>query len=144
MVLLRLSPLIPFNALNYIAGVTSILFRAYVWAMFAILPGTILYVFLGASAGSLVDSKEKGSNNFTVTIITIVCGIVFGVLAIGLTSKYARAELNRLIAIQEQEEEDGEQNVSSGDDDLEVGKEKESVSDNASIGDSYQNKMSSS
>lgn len=32
MVLLRLSPIIPFNALNYCAGTTAITFSAYVWA----------------------------------------------------------------------------------------------------------------
>jgi len=61
MALLRLSPIIPFNVLNYVAGVTAIGFWQYVWAMFAILPGTVLYVFLGASAGSLADSANGGT-----------------------------------------------------------------------------------
>jgi len=52
MVLLRLSPIIPFNVLNYVSGITAIKFIHYCVACFAMLPGTILYVFLGASAGS--------------------------------------------------------------------------------------------
>ena len=95
MALLRLSPIIPFNVLNYIAGVTAIGFWQYVWAMFAVLPGTILYVFLGASAGSLADSANSGDNSF-VTIIVVVVGIVFGVLAVALTSYYARQELRKV------------------------------------------------
>ena len=95
MALLRLSPIIPFNVLNYIAGVTAIGFWQYIWAMFAILPGTVLYVFLGASAGSLADSANSGDDS-TVTIVVVVVGVVFGVLAVALTSYYARQELNKV------------------------------------------------
>merc|ERR1712183_916884 len=85
MLLLRLSPLIPFNVLNYIAGVTSISFLNYVFAFVGIIPGTILYVFLGASAGSLTDSVSSGTNP-TVTIIVIIVSLIFGFGAVGLTS----------------------------------------------------------
>ena len=100
MALLRLSPIIPFNAINYIAGVTALSFWSYVWAMLAILPGTILYVFLGASAGSLADSASSG-DNATVTIIVVVVGVIFGVIAVGLTSYYAKKELNKVVAKRE-------------------------------------------
>jgi len=97
MTLLRLSPIIPFNAINYIAGVTAISFRDYFWALFGILPGTILFVFLGASAGSLADSANSG-DNITVTIVVVVVGIVFGVIAIAATSYYAKKELQKVAA----------------------------------------------
>lgn len=105
MALLRLSPIIPFNAINYIAGVTAISFWAYFWALFAILPGTVLYVFLGASAGSLADSANSG-DDVTITIIVVVVGIVFGFLAIAMTSYYAKKELNK-VAAKRQAELDG-------------------------------------
>merc|ERR1712232_416881 len=110
MTLHRLSPIIPFNAINYIAGVTAISARDYVLAMFAILPGSILYVFLGASAGSLADSANSGSN-LTVTIIVIVVGIVFGIASIVATSYYAKKELNRIVAARQTaiDEEKGRQ-----------------------------------
>lgn len=111
---LRLSPIIPFVALNYIAGVTAIGFWEYVWALFAILPGTILYVFLGASAGSLTDSANSGDNT-TVTIIVIVVGVVFGILAVGLTSYYAKQELNKITRggeeLEDAQSKDGETEV---------------------------------
>jgi len=105
MALLRLSPVIPFNALNYIGGVTSISFRDNALALFFILPGTILYVFLGSSAGSLSDSEEM--QDPTVTIITIVFGIVFGFLGVGATTYYAKKELNRVLEKREAEASDG-------------------------------------
>merc|ERR1711865_1280916 len=80
-ILLRLSPIIPFSLLNYAAGITSVSLRDYVLALFAILPGTVLYVFLGASAGSLTESATSG-NNATLAICITVVGAVFGILAI--------------------------------------------------------------
>jgi uncharacterized membrane protein YdjX (TVP38/TMEM64 family) len=56
--LLRLSPIVPFNIINYIGGVTAISFKDYTLALFGIIPGTILYCFIGASAGSLLESQD--------------------------------------------------------------------------------------
>jgi len=114
MVLLRLSPIIPFNVLNYVSGITAINFFHYCIACVAMLPGTILYVFLGASAGSLseIGGNEDDNNDDlmddedieklekedkTVTIVVIVVGVIFGVLAIAVTSYYAKQELNKVI-----------------------------------------------
>jgi uncharacterized membrane protein YdjX (TVP38/TMEM64 family) len=91
MCLLRLSPITPFVFLNYIAGVTTVKLSSYMLSIFCILPGTIMYVFLGASAGSLTDK----SGNTTITIIVVTLGVVFGGLAIYLTSHYSRKELNK-------------------------------------------------
>ena len=104
--LLRLSPLVPFNVINYIAGVTSVSFRDYVISLVAILPGTILFVFLGASAGSLTESATSGGDNATVTIIVAVVGAVFGILAIVTTTRYAKRELQRVTEERRQLEEE--------------------------------------
>jgi uncharacterized membrane protein YdjX (TVP38/TMEM64 family) len=45
---LRFVPLIPYNALNLLAGASPITFHDYFWAtMIGMIPGTILYAFLG-------------------------------------------------------------------------------------------------
>ena len=45
---LRLVPLIPYNALNLLAGASPITFRDYFWASaIGMVPGTILFAFLG-------------------------------------------------------------------------------------------------
>lgn len=110
--LLRLSPIVPFNVINYVAGVTSVTFRDYVISLFAILPGTILYVFLGASAGSLTESAASGDNS-TVSITVAVVGSLFGILSIVMTTRYAKSELNRVTeerrqANDDKDEESGE------------------------------------
>ncbi len=60
--LLRLSPIIPFNVLNYMAGATAITFKDYSLSLIGLLPGTILYVFVGASAGSSMEHGDEGGN----------------------------------------------------------------------------------
>lgn len=126
MALLRLSPIIPFNAINYIAGVTAISFKDYVLTMLAILPGTVLYIFLGASAGSLADSASSG-DNITVIIIVVVVGIVFGIAAIAATSYYAKKKLNRVLAARETSVEEGEE--CQPNDDTMVGNGEEKAAD---------------
>ncbi len=47
---LRLIPLFPFNALNFLLGVTSISFKKYMWGSFiGMIPGTFLFVYFGES-----------------------------------------------------------------------------------------------
>ena len=59
--LLRLSPLIPFNVSNYFYGVTSIGFWPYLLTSCAgMLPGTLLYVYLGAIGQAGLEGGKKG------------------------------------------------------------------------------------
>jgi uncharacterized membrane protein YdjX (TVP38/TMEM64 family) len=51
--LLRLSPVFPFNLLNYGLGLTRVRFVDYLVACLGMLPGTFLYVYYGKVAGSL-------------------------------------------------------------------------------------------
>ena len=59
--LLRLSPVVPFNLLNYAFGVTRVRLRDYVLASWAgMLPGMVLYVYLGSVAGDLAVGGGGG------------------------------------------------------------------------------------
>jgi len=52
--LTRLSPVFPFNLLNYAYGLTTVRLRDYILASWiGMLPGTIMYVYLGSLAKSL-------------------------------------------------------------------------------------------
>jgi uncharacterized membrane protein YdjX (TVP38/TMEM64 family) len=52
-VLLRLSPVFPFNLLNYGLGLTQIRLLDFLIAMIGVLPGTILYVYSGKLVGDV-------------------------------------------------------------------------------------------
>ncbi len=59
--LLRLSPLIPFNISNYFYGITAIEFWPYVLASWiGMLPGTVLYVYLGTFGKATVEAAAGG------------------------------------------------------------------------------------
>ena len=99
MVLLRLSPLIPYNALDYMSGITAISLRDYAVALVALLPGSFMLSFIGASASSLADSTSAASGSeasIAVKILTIVSGLVFGGGGILAVSYYSNNELNRV------------------------------------------------
>ncbi|OAB57126.1 hypothetical protein AY600_07585 [Phormidium willei BDU 130791] len=51
--LTRLSPIFPFNLLNYAYGVTNVSLKDYVLGSLGMIPGTIMYVYIGSLAGSL-------------------------------------------------------------------------------------------
>ena len=70
---LRLVPLFPFNALNFLLGVTPIPLRVYVIGSFVgMLPGTFLFVYLG---GSL---KMLSPLNIVLSILGIIALTVIG------------------------------------------------------------------
>jgi uncharacterized membrane protein YdjX (TVP38/TMEM64 family) len=59
--LLRLSPLFPFNLLNYALGLTQVRFRDYLVASVGMLPGTLLYVYYGKVAGDVARLAGGGA-----------------------------------------------------------------------------------
>ena len=61
-ILVRLSPLIPFNVLNYALGLTRVRTRDYaLGSLIGMLPVTFLYVYAGALAGDLALASRGGA-----------------------------------------------------------------------------------
>lgn len=109
MILLRLSPLIYVSPyLNYGAGGMAVSFWAFTLSLLAIIPATIMFVFLGASAGSLADSSDGNSKT---TKIVLIIGIIFSVFGVVLTTYYARQELRKVTtAAQDATNDDSDRN----------------------------------
>ncbi|MDB9527014.1 TVP38/TMEM64 family protein [Oscillatoria sp. CS-180] len=72
--LIRLSPVFPFNLLNYALGLTNISLKDYILGTTGIIPGTIMYVYLGSLAGNLatLGAGETPSNPTITWIIRIL------------------------------------------------------------------------
>lgn len=85
----RLMPLFPFNAQNYVYGLTDVAFKSYVFiSWICMLPATIAYVFL---AGAIIG----GHGNVTTTISYI--GIGLGLLiALSLAGKLIGQRQNNI------------------------------------------------
>ena len=58
--LTRLSPVFPFNLLNYAFGVTGVTLKDYALASVGMFPATVMYVYIGSLAG---DIARIGSEN---------------------------------------------------------------------------------
>ncbi len=75
--LLRLSPVFPFNLLNYALGLTNVRFIDYLLGCFAMIPGTILYVYYGTAAGSLAEvASGKAGGQGAAKWISLGLGIL--------------------------------------------------------------------
>jgi uncharacterized membrane protein YdjX (TVP38/TMEM64 family) len=79
--LLRLSPVFPFNLLNYGLGLTKVHFRDYLMASVGMLPGTVLYVYYGKLAGDVATlaggaAVERGSGYYVILFLGLAATIV--------------------------------------------------------------------
>jgi uncharacterized membrane protein YdjX (TVP38/TMEM64 family) len=74
----------------------------YTWTLVAIIPGTAAYVFFGATAGSLADSKNRGGAE-TWELIIMVVGLSLGIVGISVMTHYAKKELRRIAHEREME-----------------------------------------
>ncbi len=96
--LTRLSPIFPFNLLNYAYGLTKVTLKDYVIGTFGILPGTIMYVYVGSLAKNLAtlasESVETPSGiqwTIRILIFLTVVGVTFYI------TKIARKALNQKV-----------------------------------------------
>nr|WP_313887117.1 TVP38/TMEM64 family protein [Nodosilinea sp. FACHB-141] len=98
--LLRLSPGFPFNLLNYSLGISQISLKDYVVGTVGILPGTIMYVYLGSLVGNLATLGADSSQPpvaATVQWILRIVGLVATVAVTLYVTRIARRALNEAI-----------------------------------------------
>ena len=94
MVLLsRLSPVFPFTWLNYLLGMTTVRTAAYVLAnLFGMLPGTVLYVYLGATARDALAGGASGSTTLWQQALK-VAGLLATIVIVVSITRLARQAL---------------------------------------------------
>lgn len=92
--LTRLSPVLPFVLLNYGYGLTTISFREYLWSScVGMVPGTLLYVWLGAAAGDVVRAGAGGRARTPAEWAFFVVGLLATLGAVTLVGRAARRAL---------------------------------------------------
>ncbi|MDR9403558.1 MAG: TVP38/TMEM64 family protein [Halothece sp. Uz-M2-17] len=96
--LTRLSPIFPFNLLNYAYGLTKVTLRDYVIGTLGILPGTIMYVYVGSLAKNLATLASE--NVETPSGVQWAIRILIFITIVGVTfyiTKIARKALNQKV-----------------------------------------------
>jgi uncharacterized membrane protein YdjX (TVP38/TMEM64 family) len=97
--LLRLSPLFPFSLLNYALGLTRVRLRDYVaGSALGMLPGTVLYVYLGSIVTSASElAAGRGEAAGASRSLLYWGGLAATVGATWLVTRVARRALSRAI-----------------------------------------------
>ena len=99
--LLRLSPVFPFNLLNYALGLTRVTLRDFVLASWiGMLPGTFLYVYLGSlatSAAELAGGQRPDSGAAGQALF--FGGLLATVSVTWMITRTARRELRRTLPV---------------------------------------------
>ena len=98
--LTRLSPIFPFNLLNYAFGVTRVPIGQYVLASWiGMMPGTVMYVYLGSLAGNIATLGSGSGAHARTPAQWVLYGV--GLLATVAVTVYvtrvARRALNERI-----------------------------------------------
>jgi uncharacterized membrane protein YdjX (TVP38/TMEM64 family) len=89
--LLRMSPVIPFSLLNYALSLTRISFGTYVLASFiGMLPGTALYVYLGSLAPAAASLTASTSQGGPAQRLLYVVGLTATIAAAVVSTRIAR------------------------------------------------------
>lgn len=100
--ILRLTPLTPYNVMNYFMGITSISMVDYVAGNFGILPDCVMMSFVGSFLSSIsqignVSDGLSDSQRRTMLIFTI-CGTVAAVLLFVWMTVMAKREFYKMSA----------------------------------------------
>ena len=100
MTLLRLCPIIPFNALNHVGGITQISLEEYTFALIGIIPTIVLWVLVGATTDHIRRTEADDTGEYVFYIALMVGGVLFAVIGLFLLYRYAREELHKEIKAQ--------------------------------------------
>jgi uncharacterized membrane protein YdjX (TVP38/TMEM64 family) len=99
--LTRLSPLFPFNLLNFMFGITKVTFWDYMLASWiGMLPGAVLYVYIGTAAHSIAAIAAGRNETTTAEKVIFGIGLAATALVMALLARLARKSLASTIPIE--------------------------------------------
>jgi uncharacterized membrane protein YdjX (TVP38/TMEM64 family) len=95
--LTRLSPIFPFNLLNYAFGVTGVSIKDYIIGSIGMIPGTMMFVYIGSLAGSVaLIGTETAPTNPTLQWTIRIVGFVATIAVTIYITRIAKQALSQL------------------------------------------------
>ena len=92
--LTRLSPIFPFSLLNYAFGLTGVSLKQYFFASWlGMIPGTVMYVYIGSLAGDLATLGTGERTRTTGEWVLYGAGLVATVVVTVFVTRLARRAL---------------------------------------------------
>jgi uncharacterized membrane protein YdjX (TVP38/TMEM64 family) len=93
--LIRLSPIFPFNLINYAFGLTKVRFKDYLLASWiGMMPGTVMYVYLGSVAGDLTSLGAKHASKTPAEWVIYGVGLLATIAVSVYVTRIARKALS--------------------------------------------------
>lgn len=97
--LTRLSPVFPFNLLNYAFGLTKVSLKHYFFATWlGMIPGTVMYVYIGSMAGDLASLGGTGRTRTTGEWVLYGIGLLATLIVTVFVTRLARKSLSARIS----------------------------------------------
>jgi uncharacterized membrane protein YdjX (TVP38/TMEM64 family) len=96
--LTRLSPIFPFNLLNYAFGLTGVSIQDYIIGSLGMIPGTLMYVYIGSLAGNLalIGTNNLQPTNSSLQWTIRIVGFIATVAVTVYVTRIAKQALNDL------------------------------------------------
>ncbi|MGL5875895.1 MAG: TVP38/TMEM64 family protein [Xenococcaceae cyanobacterium] len=97
-ILTRLSPIFPFIFLNYAFGITGVSLKDYFFGSIGMIPGTIMYVYIGSLAGNIAAiGTESQPTNPTIQWAIRIVGFIATVAVTVYVTRVARKALQEIV-----------------------------------------------
>ena len=96
--LTRLSPVFPFTLLNYAFGVTGVSLKDYILGFVGMIPGTIMYVYLGSLTGNLAIGTEGQPSSPALEWTIRIIGFMATVAVTVYVTRIARKALEEKVS----------------------------------------------
>ena len=96
--LTRLSPVFPFNLLNYTYGLTRVSLRDYFLASWiGMMPATVMYVYIGSLAGEIAKIGGEGRSRTPAEWALYIVGLIATAAVTVYITRIARAALGKKV-----------------------------------------------
>lgn len=97
--LTRLSPIFPFNLLNYAYGLTRVSLRDYFFASWVgMMPGTVMYVYIGSLAGEIAKIGSERHSRTSAEWALYLLGLIATAVVTVYITRIARAALGKKVS----------------------------------------------
>lgn len=98
--LTRLSPMFPFNLLNYAFGITCVSLKDYIIGSIGMIPGSMMYVYLGSLVGDIAlleMPQEMNSQAQTVQWLIKIVGFLATIAVSLYITRIAKKAFNQTV-----------------------------------------------
>ena len=100
MLLLRLSPIFPFNVMNYLMSLTGMRLSHYFFGSWiGMLPGTLLYVYIGSAASDLTSLVAGEYDSGPWGRVFFIGGLIATAVVTVLIARFASRTLRETIGV---------------------------------------------